>query len=127
MKPRVFAVEPLRLDISQATKYGELVYMWGQHERRPSIWSDEFIMCADGKLQEMNFDAECDMLLIAGDIIPLVRIVAHMSSLYGRKFKALCWNSHARDYVVSLLGHNHAATTTATVCKDQSTSHGGAS
>ncbi len=105
---RVILLEPCKLNVTQASKWGVLEHIFKQGERRSSIWSESFKNEVIERLQCINFDPEEDSLIIAGHMVPLIIAVALLVTTYGG-VRVLFYSAVDRDYVPRTLGENHEA------------------
>lgn len=100
---RAFILEPTRVDVQPVERWGELVYLYGKNDRRPSIFSPEFVEEAVSRLEELGFDEESDAIVIAGSIAGVAQFVAGVTSQYGF-VTGLAFNSTTREYAEVTLG-----------------------
>ena len=101
--PRVILLEPCKLDVTQAAKWGKLKYIFGQGERRSSIWSEDFKHELVSALKQMDYKPLEDSLIIAGHMVPIAMLVGHLCATYG-EIRTLLFNTVDRDYVLRILG-----------------------
>ena len=96
---RVIIYEEVKVDVSKAEKYGEIVYLFTEHDTRPSIWETEaFLAACSRRLSELKFSADDDYFAVVGSSVPLTLI----TNLIARKYKEskfLFWHSGIRDYL----------------------------
>lgn len=102
-RARSFVIEKTTYDVTQASKFGEIVYVYSERERRSSIWSDDFVRDVLNRLSEADFDPSADYFVIAGSTVPVTKIVAALAATYGR-FRALCFSATDHDYVFQEYG-----------------------
>lgn len=106
MRPRCFLIEPVKLDIRDARTYGEIVLLFNENDRRPSIFSTEsFLKAVQRRLEEENYDPLIDYILIAGPMVTVVVTAAEMAAAYGR-IKVLMFNSNENQYIERSIGQN---------------------
>lgn len=103
-RPRAFVLEPCRrIDVSRASKYGEILYIFERNDGRPSIWTDEFVIEAIERLKNTRYDPARDYFILAGSIVPLAKVVAALAAEYGH-VRALAFSATDRDYIQQELG-----------------------
>lgn len=104
MNSRVVVIEPTTKDLSAAEPFGKLVYLFGEHDTRPSIWeTGDFLQAVQEKLEKINFSEE-DYLLCVGSVVPLMSVMAMLSNLYPH-FRVLFWHAQVREYVPRSFAH----------------------
>ncbi len=101
--PRVFLLEPTRLDVRGAEDYGDLITLFPGEGMRSSVWEDHFPVDLCDRLDKVRFDPETDMLVLAGDQVMVNLSIAEMVARYGT-VRALAWNARSRAYVPMTLG-----------------------
>lgn len=111
---RAFIVEQPRLDVSGAERFGKLSVLFRAGRYRPSVWEPAFAQAIVGRLREERFDPESDYIVLTGQQLLLVGLVAAVVAAYG-KFTALAFNAHGnvRDYEPITMGdvcHDAAST-----------------
>lgn len=101
---RAILIEPTtRVDVSAAQRYGEIVYIFEKNESRPSIWTEEFVQVAMIRLEQMNYDPKADTIIIAGAIVPLIKLIGCLTANFGR-IRVLCHSAIERDYTLQEIG-----------------------
>lgn len=75
---RVFILEPMKHDLSDACRFGDLVYIYSHDERRPSMWTNAFKEDCMSRLEQEQFDHERDYFLVGGPTTPVTLIVVHL-------------------------------------------------
>ena len=101
---RVFMIMPHRDDVSRATRFGELTFIYDEHDRRPSIFEAAFIEEALARLDRHQFDPAEDYLLITGNMIPVVLIAAALAHECETPPRGLFWDKVAGEYQPMTLG-----------------------
>jgi len=71
MKKRVFILEPTRVDVSAAEEFGDITYVFGQGERRVSIWNTLFAEHTVASMENVGFDPTTDCFAVVGHLVPL--------------------------------------------------------
>lgn len=95
---RVVVLEPTNKDLSAAQTHGELVYLFGPQDTRPSIWeTDDFMLAVQERLEKINFSAD-DYLLCVGHQVPLMTTMHLLSNVYDQ-YKVLFWHATVQEYV----------------------------
>lgn len=102
---RSFLVEETTLDVSGAKQHGRLVLLFPPGRYRPSVWEPTFAQAAISRLEAEGFDPEHDFIVLTGQQLTLVALVAAVVARYG-KFRALAFNAHGsvRDYEQITMG-----------------------
>lgn len=95
---RVFSLEPCKFNISDATRFGEVTYLFLHNESRPSIWSEDFEKLLGDRFNNLGFDAENDFFVVAGSIVAIVQAVAVLIKRHG-PIKTLMFSATERCYV----------------------------
>lgn len=101
-KGRVFILEGLRLKIDQAAAYGPFVYIFGEGQRRSSIWVPEFQDEILERLKEEGYDPMKDYILIAGHMVSMCTLVATLTREY-KRIRVLFFCSTDRTYTERVL------------------------
>ena len=105
---RAFVLEPCsRLDVSPASKFGEIEYIFQKNDGRPSIWTEEFAQAAMKKLKACGYDPAIDFIIIAGRIIPMIKLIAALAAEY-QNVRVLFHDAIERDYVHQTIGHSES-------------------
>lgn len=101
--PRVFMLMPHDKNVRASRRFGELVVVFDKNESRPSIWDPEFLMEALDRMQDYQFDATRDHILVVGSMVPVVMwCAATMHRWPGTRI--LCFDIASGDYVSRTLG-----------------------
>lgn len=103
--PKVFCVEKVRVDVTKAKAFGDLTYIFSEHDHNRGNLFDitEFIREIGTRLVEMKFDPQLDIICIVGRIIPVALFqTAVLFSLgdYRGDLKLLLWNAVEAEYVI---------------------------
>lgn len=97
----IIVIEPMRqdIDVSGARAHGDhLVYLFGVNgHRRPPVWSDEFLEEAVLRLHELDYDPKRDLLLLAGGMVAVTRLLSRLVRRHGN-IPALVFDSHNQTY-----------------------------
>ena len=108
--PKVFCVEKVRVDVTKAKEFGELTYIFSEHDHNRGNLFDitEFIKEIGTRLVEMKFDPQSDIVCIVGRIIPVALFQTATIFLlqcrgYDGDLKLLLWNAVEAEYVVRLI------------------------
>lgn len=108
---RCFVIEPVRnVDINAADKFGNIVVLFPAGVSRPSIWEESYVAAVLKKLASYSYDPDTDYLVIAGPVVPLVKVIGMLCSTYS-KIRALCWSASERDYILQEIGHEREHST----------------
>ena len=96
---RCFLVEATDLDVSSASKFGELQVVFPSERWRPSVFLPDYAEALVARLREVDYDPEVDFVVVAGRQLPLAVAMAAIGATYG-KFRVLAFNAHGsvRDY-----------------------------
>lgn len=106
--PKVFCVEKVRVDVTKAKAFGDLIYIFSEHDHNRGNLFDitEFIKEIYVRLIEMDFNPLEDIICIVGRIIPVTLFqTAVLFSLgdYKGDLKLLLWNAVEAEYVMRLI------------------------
>lgn len=108
----VFVLEQTEVDVSPAKEYGRIAHVFRPNERRPSIWTPEFREELLETFVEMGYDPENDYVVIAGRMVPLVKMVATLVAEY-RTIRVLFYVSSEERYIVQRIGQDVEETSSA--------------
>lgn len=102
---RVFALSPSKYDITGATEYGEIVYLYNDinKPRMPYAFVDDFGQDVWRRMEQNSYDPDKDYLLIVGSHVILAQWVAAVISEC-EWCNALLFNSTDEIYVPRILG-----------------------
>lgn len=104
MSRRCIVLESTRNSLAKVSEFGELVYVFPPNGSRPSIFDFErFSLDIENKLEDLKYDPEKDLIVIAGGLVAMSTFVAVLSSLWG-KFKVLVFDSKRDNYFESAIG-----------------------
>jgi hypothetical protein len=106
---RVFIVEkPKRpLDISSATKFGPIEFIFGENDRRCSVFdTDNYSVEALRILEARNFDASKDILCIVGSMVTVVITLAAILSKYS-EIQILIFSASEQQYILRKVGEKN--------------------
>lgn len=99
---RVFALQQTNHDISDASRFGKIVYVFG--ERRPSLFDHEgFRSQYLDRMEELRFDPNKDFVVFVGTAIPSVLCTSFLMEEYGG-FNALLFNATTQQYLLRRIG-----------------------
>lgn len=100
---RVFVIERTRHDVSSASDYGPLKYIFPPDMHRSSLWSKEFRDELTSRLDDLGFNPKVDYILAAGNTIPLIMLVGALVARFGY-VRALAFYATDRTYTPILIG-----------------------
>lgn len=103
MNSRVFVLEPTEFDITVASEWGEVVYLYQHHSRRPAPTTGGFPRSVLLRMSELQFDPSTDLVVLSGQMIALVVLTATLVAEYG-SIKCLRFSSTSDRYVPFPLG-----------------------
>lgn len=81
--PRVFILEPTKVDISCATEWGELVTLFPRGAQRSSIWDARYSDEVLAALASYDYCPIEDYLVVAGSQVPLVIAAVAIAQEHG--------------------------------------------
>lgn len=102
-RPRAFALEPTNLDVSPASRFGEIVHLYKGPSEHPLAYEARFAKELITRLNELKFDAECDALILAGKLHSMVAMVAAAVVHFG-KVNVLMFDHACRQYNRIIIG-----------------------
>ncbi len=79
---RVFILEPVQFNVENVKKFGEVVYIFSNFDRRPSIWAEEYAQTVVDVLESKHFNPEEDVFLAAGKMVPIAIVIAELVMEY---------------------------------------------
>ncbi len=107
---RVILIEGTdRVDVTQAAKFGDLVYLFRTRERRGTLFEvSDYVRTLKTMLRQINYNPAQDFICIVGRMIPVTLLgMAVMSLVHQEKYsspiKLLLWNAVDDQYVVRVL------------------------
>ena len=109
---RAFVIEACKVPVERAAVHGVLTYLWSGSDRRSSIWSPAFGEELTARLADVEFNHDEDMLVVAGDTVPIVIAVAKIVAMYGH-VKVLFWDASSREYRPRVVGDEYSPVNTA--------------
>jgi hypothetical protein len=98
IKPSVFVLEPCNIDVSDASRFGAVKYVFNQGDRRSSIWDDKFLSEIVESLTAQHFNPRRDFFVVAGHMVPIALAVAALAKSFD-SIKLLLYASTTRNYV----------------------------
>ncbi len=101
---RAFVLERCNVDVSKASVFGNIVYVFDGNQRRSSIWSTNFITDVCSRLKDLEYDPANDYFVIVGPIVPLCKTIGHLVAQYGL-IRALCWSASECSYTIQEIGN----------------------
>ena len=109
---KCFFLEPVEINISDARRFGKIVYLFPGESYRPGIFNDDFGDAVLDKLEEHGYDVDNDYFCVTGAFAPVALAIAHLTSLYV-SCKLLIYNLVTHEYEVVAINtsqENHHAT-----------------
>jgi len=103
----VFVVETPRqgIDISKAGIYGDIIYLFGENCRRPSIFQTELFGNAIlQRLKQFGYDPDIDSFCVAGSMLAVSIALISISQTFS-KFNILMFNSTQSEYTLKRFNH----------------------
>jgi hypothetical protein len=94
---KVFVVEHTPKDISAATEYGPLVYVFGGETSRSSMYVPEFQKELIKRLEDLDFNQKRDYILLAGSTVIIAVTVAAVGAAWG-SFNVLAFEVQNKSY-----------------------------
>lgn len=98
MRRLVFAMEPTKHDLSDAERYGELVYLFGIDDRRPSMWTNAFLEDCMDRMESNGYVPERDFVVAGAPHTPVMLWVTHLVSTYDT-VNLLLFDSAREEYM----------------------------
>jgi hypothetical protein len=99
VEPRCFLLLRPDKDCRRAAEHGALVTVFPDGERRPSIWSDDFVREALRRLRGHEYDPSLDSLVVAGSVVPVVTVACAVTHEYGRPPRLLFFDAQRQGFV----------------------------
>lgn len=106
--PKVFIIERPRnnIDVSDAEKFGEIVYVFGVDDRRCSVFQHvDFGRTILQRLEFLRFDPKLDYVCIVGSMLTVSIAVITIAQCYD-EFSTLLFNSVDNAYVEKRFNKN---------------------
>lgn len=92
MRPRAFLLEPCDLDVTGASKFGEIVTLYSHKNARPhELTGALFQSCVLDTLEHYHFDPDRDFIIITGKTVALALMIGAVCVTY-EDVKALCFD-----------------------------------
>lgn len=97
---RVFVPEiPRRIDVSGAKKFGKIIPIFDEQERRESIFHcEKFGLDVIRRLDELEFDHESDYLCVSGKQLLTILVVLAAATRYSQ-VRLLVFDAARDEYV----------------------------
>jgi hypothetical protein len=111
MSKRAFVLTPCSMDVSEASMYGDIKYVFAADESRPSIWRADFLHEVVRRLEHDKFDPREDFFVATGAFVPVVLVACELVARYG-SLRCLVFNSVDCNYVERRIHHARDAKTT---------------
>lgn len=93
-----------RVNVGSCREFGELTMLFKRGERTPSIWSRELAEEALTRLESFDYDPRVDYLLVAGNMVTMIKVAAALAASCDCEVKALCYDAASGQYVEQDLG-----------------------
>jgi hypothetical protein len=103
-EPRVFMLMPHKLDVSKATEYGKIKMIFDGVQKKPSIWTPEFVKETLDRLEDMEYDPSTDYFLVVGSMVSVVRSTTALVSSCTVLPKGLFYDISSGKYVPLTMG-----------------------
>jgi hypothetical protein len=104
MQPRVFLLERApRVNTSPAKKWGHITTIFPEDCVRASFWDDVFKVQLFARLDELEFDPQEDLFLVAGQMAPLAIAIGAMVCKFG-SVNLLLYHAVEQDYRWKTIG-----------------------
>lgn len=101
--PRVFLLEPTKVDVSRAADWGQLTVLFPPGVHRSSIWDERYSGEVLNALAVHRYIPLEDFFLVAGSQVPLVMASIVMTKAYG-VIQYLFYNAIDHSYHSKTLG-----------------------
>ena len=101
---KIFLLEPSKFDVSHLAEWGQVQYVYGPTDHRPSIWDERFVPSTIKRMEDMGFNPDRDHIAIVGHLVPIVMVTSALAQKYGPRVCALYFSSTTREYVERSLG-----------------------
>ena len=111
---RVFILEPTRVAVDAACEYGDVVYVFEQDEKRPSIFSSAFRPALRRQMEALEYNSKEDYILVAGAQANILVFITEVMHTHGGPIQALIFNAPTHAYSPLLLGGENYGPTRAT-------------
>ena len=98
---KVFIIEPPRnnIDVSDAQKFGDIVYVFDYDDRRCGVWQHVlFGQTILQRLESLGFDPESDYVCVTGAMVTVTIAIITIAQYYD-EFNTLLFNSVNNCYV----------------------------
>lgn len=99
--PKVFIIEPPRnnIDVSKATEYGDIVYVFEHDDRRCSIFQcTEFGKTILDNLEVLKYDPDEDYICVVGALLTVTISLIAITQMY-ETFSLLLFDSVHNEYI----------------------------
>lgn len=100
MSARVILLEPVddRFDISDLSNHGDVVYLFGAHERVPHPFKyDEFVESVFTRLRMIDYDPAVDCIALVGKTAKFTYLAMIIAATYGC-IRVLLFDAVAETY-----------------------------
>jgi len=82
MTRTVYVLEPTRHDLNDASRFGDLFYIYQPEERRPSMWTNAFLEDCMKRMEANGYDYERDYFLVGGPHTPVTLLAVHLVATF---------------------------------------------
>lgn len=116
---RVFILQAPKahMDLSSCAKYGDIVTLFVDQERRPSVFdTEEFGKEVLQRLEKHNFDPTVDYICVTGAMVALITGLIAIACAYD-DFMILLFSSNSVQYVAKKVGFSLWGAEEAQPCK----------
>jgi len=103
MSPRTFLLEDVGwLDLAGSEEFGERVVLYHRNDRRPGIFTPEFVEHVRARLHKNNYKPGFDYIMVAGraNVNAILVAVAAMKGVC----RLLTFNANSRQYIPCIIG-----------------------
>lgn len=96
---RVFVMDhdPGR-DVSDAERFGEVLYLYQHKERRPSVFSHALLKDVFSRMEEAEYDPDIDFVVVTGNMAMVTLVVTSLVARDGT-VNLLLFDSAQEEYV----------------------------
>lgn len=102
MRTRVFMLrsyDRVRIEAKDVAAHGELTLVYPDGEWPPGVYGPAFVGETLHRMDKLGYDPRRDLFVIAGNMVPMVRVVGELCALWDVPVAVLAYDAQSREYV----------------------------
>jgi len=102
---RVFFLEPVKQEVSDAEEFGKIVYLYEYQEARANVFTNKFQQELKERIIQKNFNPELDYLALTGYQVNIA-VAVHILTKMFEEFSVIAYHVPSRSYS-EIIFNNH--------------------